>query len=130
MDWTGLEWNGMEWLLRNDDDWEENGWTHTFEGRWKKQKKGADWSSLPADERLRREEQRTKQQEAAERRARGEANIAPGHKRPLNSERRRANRRKPKWVNKSPVGVKQEHNSSGFGHRKLVQQEQQAADNY
>ena len=43
MDWTGLEWNGMEWLLRNDDDWEENGWTHTFEGRWKKNER--DYSS-------------------------------------------------------------------------------------
>lgn len=104
--------------------------TDSLQPKKKKQKKGADWSSLPADERLRREEQRTKQQEAAERRARGEANIAPGHKRPLNSERRRANRRKPKWVNKSPIGVKQEHNSSGFGHRKFVRQEQQAADNY
>ncbi|VEU42986.1 unnamed protein product [Pseudo-nitzschia multistriata] len=91
----------------------------------KKRKKAADWSHLPVEERLRREEQRKKQQEAADRRARGEA-ITPGHKRPLNSARRRANRRKPKWASKaSPArgapdisDYKRDHHSSGFHHRK------------
>lgn len=93
------------------------------EPKKKKRKKAADWSSLPAEERLRREEQRKKQQEAAERRARGES-IKPGHRRPLNSARRRANRRKPKWASKSPSNApdisdyKREHHSSGFLHRK------------
>lgn len=92
----------------------------------KKRKKEFDWSSLPAEERLRREEQRRKQQEAADLRARGE-DKTPGYKHPLNSERRRANKRKPKWKS-SPVtrtghsigGVKNEHDHSGYLHRKQV----------
>ena len=106
------------------------------EPKKKKQKKGADWSRLPAEERLRREEQRKKQEEAAERRALGKS-IKPGHKRPLNSERRRANRRKPKWGVKSPAaapvdsaGYKQEHHSSGFNIRKNRGVEQQATNDY
>ena len=89
----------------------------------KKRKKAVDWSSLTPEERLRREDQRKKQQEVAELKARGEY-IKPGHKRPLNSARRRANRRKPKWDRKAPSdrpdisGYKQEHHSSGFNHRK------------
>lgn len=58
----------------------------------KKKSKAKDWSHLPEEERKRREEQREKQVEAARLRASGE--IAPG-RHPLNSERRRANRRKP-----------------------------------
>lgn len=105
------------------------------EPKKKKQKKAPDWSSLPAEERLRREDQRRKQQEAAERKARGEA-IKPGHKRPLNSERRRANRRKPKWGIKSPSGApdiasyKQEHHSSGFVHRKTRHAQESTMNNY
>jgi hypothetical protein len=87
----------------------------------KKRKKEADWSSLTPEERLRREEQRRKQKEAGERRMRGE-DIKPGHKRPLNSARRRANRRKPKWKKPSSE-VKNEHNSSGYVHRKHGGQE-------
>ena len=84
----------------------------------KKRKKEADWSHLTPEERLRREEQRRKQKEAAERRARGE-DITPGHKRPLNSARRRANRRKPKWKkSSSSPQIKNEHNHSGYLHRK------------
>jgi hypothetical protein len=100
--------------------------TENLEQKKKKQKKDIEWSKLTVEERFRREEQRKKQQEAAERRARGEA-IAPGHKRPLNSERRRANRRKPKWISKpsSQDIEKFDHNSSGFSHRKLVKQDQQ-----
>ena len=96
----------------------------------RKTKAAPDWSSLPPEERLRREEQRRKQQEAAERRARGEQSIKPGHKRPLNSARRRANRRKPKWATKaSPArgapdisDYKKEHHSSGFFVRKRKHQ--------
>lgn len=88
----------------------------------KKGKKDVDWNNLTPEERLRREEQRRKQQEAAERRARGEGKT-PGYKHPLNSERRRANRRKPKWKNGSSssepkVVVKNEHNESGYFHRR------------
>lgn len=103
------------------------GSSDAIEPKKKKQKKGPDWSKLPAEERLRREDQRKKQQEAAERKARGE-DIKPGHKRPLNSERRRANRRKPKWAPKAPTGApdiktyKQEHHSSGFLVRKNPRQ--------
>lgn len=87
----------------------------------KKSKKDIDWSKLSAEERLRREEQRRKQKEAVERRAKGE-DKTPGYKHPLNSERRRANRRKPKWKNgtPSPGVVKNEHNHSGYHHRKEV----------
>merc|ERR1712166_1312520 len=100
--------------------------TENLEQKKKKRKKDIEWSKLTVEERFRREEQRKKQQEAAERRARGEA-IEPGHKRPLNSERRRANRRKPKWISKpsSQDIEKFDHNSSGFSHRKLVRQDQQ-----
>lgn len=87
----------------------------------KKSKKEVDWSNLSAEERLRREEQRRKQNEALERRANGE-DKTPGYKHPLNSERRRANRRKPKWKNGTPSSgvkvVKNEHNYSGYAHRK------------
>ena len=102
------------------------------EPKKKRRKKAVDWSSLTPEERLRREDQRRKQQEAAERRARGE-DIKPGHKRPLNSARRRANRRKPKWEKKAPAdrpdigNYKQEHHSSGFMHRKNRKQNQQQA---
>ncbi len=79
----------------------------------KKRKK--DWGDLPPEERLRREEQRQMQQEAAARRAKD-----PASKRhPLNSERRRANRRKPKWERKRPV--ENEHNLSGYHMRRLKQ---------
>ena len=55
------------------------------------------------------EEQRRKQKEAAQRRARGDKKD--GHRHPLNSERRRANRRKPKW--KKDLKATNEHNASG-----------------
>lgn len=57
----------------------------------KKKTKLKDLSHLPPDERARREKQREMQQEAADRRAAGD--VLTRH--PLNSERRRANRRKP-----------------------------------
>uniref|UniRef100_A0A7S2NYN5 Uncharacterized protein n=1 Tax=Leptocylindrus danicus TaxID=163516 RepID=A0A7S2NYN5_9STRA len=60
----------------------------------KKTKKMKDLSHLPAEERERREHQRQMQRLAAERRASGEGNNSK-HSHPLNSERRRANRRKP-----------------------------------
>jgi hypothetical protein len=92
----------------------------------------SDWSSLPLDERLRREDQRRRQQESLAARREEESNAAlasPGHlvkhKHPLNSERRRANRRKPKWTKSTPSGStkktekatsskQQVRNSSGF----------------
>jgi hypothetical protein len=90
----------------------------------KKQKsqKTADWSHLPTEERLRREEQRRKQVEAAERRERGEDLTSSGHKHPLNSQRRRANRRKPKWKKPTSLkgAIKNEHNSSGYLMRRTV----------
>ncbi|KAL3937586.1 MAG: hypothetical protein SGBAC_007344 [Bacillariaceae sp.] len=82
-------------------------------GKSKKKKTKIDWSSLPPEERLRRQEQRKKQQQAAERRATGEETRGP-HKHPLNSERRRANRRKPKWKNTFKREEKKNHHASGF----------------
>jgi len=58
----------------------------------KKKRKLKDLSHLPPDERKRREKQRKMQQEAAERRASGDQDMT---RHPLNSERRRANKRKP-----------------------------------
>jgi hypothetical protein len=83
-----------------------------------KKRKRDDWSGLPPEERLRREEQRRKQEEAAERRAKGETPPSK-HKHPLNSERRRANRRKPKWLKKQ-VENPNEHDISGFHMRKIT----------
>ncbi len=83
-----------------------------------KKRKQPDWSSLSSDERLRREEQRRLQQEAADRKNDEAANGS--HRHPLNSERRRANRRKPKWTQRkvdTPT-PKTTHNASGFHIRK------------
>ncbi|KAG7368714.1 hypothetical protein IV203_031457 [Nitzschia inconspicua] len=97
----------------------------------KKRKKQIDWSSLTPEERLRREEQRRRQTEAAERRALGGDTTAPGHRRPLNSARRRANRRKPKWKKAShSLDTKNEHNSSGYQFRKHVGEHQPEAEAY
>lgn len=87
----------------------------------KKRRKGgkelADLSKLPPDERMRREEQRRLQQEAAEARKSGDASSKFKHA--LNSERRRANRRKPKWESKSQTAPN-EHDSSGYHMRKIT----------
>lgn len=82
----------------------------------KKRKK--DWDSLPPEERLRREEQRRLQKEAAELRAKAGEISGSKQRHPLNSERRRANRRKPKW-GKNSAGLVKEHHSSGFHMRKM-----------
>ena len=92
-----------------------------------RRRKGADvdWSSLPPDEFLRREEQRRKQKEAAERRASTDdsKNTNNNFRHPLNSERRRANRRKPKWssrrIESSGINIgKVDHNTSGYQARR------------
>ncbi|ACI65217.1 predicted protein [Phaeodactylum tricornutum CCAP 1055/1] len=82
----------------------------------KRRRKGGeiDLSKLSPEERLRREDQRRRQQEAADRAARAPS----GHSHPLNSERRRANRRKPKWSRKQAVAVGNEHDSSGYHMRR------------
>lgn len=95
-------------------------------GKCKKRKKKVDWSTLPADERLRREEQRRLQKEAARRRSNAETGVGI-HKHPLNSERRRANRRKPKWKNTFKVEEKKNHNASGFLARRDSGQRQKLA---
>ena len=69
----------------------------------KKRKKVKDLSHLPPEERARREEQRRLQKEAQARRAAGE--VLTRH--PLNSERRRANRRKPGRAGKIALMKKQ-----------------------
>lgn len=79
-------------------------------------KRKRDWSHLTPDERLRREEQRQKQKEATEQRAKGGNSNAKRH--PLNSERRRANRRKPKWERKHLA--ENEHDTSGYHMRKIT----------
>ena len=86
----------------------------------RKRSQSADTSRLPPEERLRREEQRRLQKEAAEARANGTtgtASMKKKHKHPLNSERRRANRRKPKWEAGRPAI--NEHDSSGYHMRKI-----------
>ena len=100
----------------------------------KKRKRGkpVDLSSMTPEERMRREDQRRKQKEAEERR-----NL-PGysnkkHKHPLNSERRRANRRKPKWNRKlqpqqpNNGGYQGEvgngHDTSGYHMRRVTKRE-------
>ena len=88
-----------------------------------KKKKKQDWSSLSPEERMRREEQRRLQKEAADRRQREAISgkgTNKGYKHPLNSERRRANRRKPKWDRKRLQDAPpNEHDTSGFHMRKL-----------
>lgn len=68
--------------------------TDTPTPKRKRRKKDVDWSTLQPEEKKRREHQRKMQEEAAKRRASGEGTNS-GHKHPLNSERRRANKRKP-----------------------------------
>jgi hypothetical protein len=81
----------------------------------RRNKNAVDWSKLPAEERMRREDQRRLQEEAVARRESGEK--AP-HKHPLNSERRRANRRKPKWAARVNRNAGNEHDTSGFHMRR------------
>ena len=89
----------------------------------KRRKKGppVDVSSLPPEERARREEQRRKQKEAAERR---EAGLVDPNRHPLNSERRRANRRKPSQnmliaqAKKDKLAERGKFNAVGFQMRK------------
>ena len=82
----------------------------------RKRKQQVDEDTLTPEERLRREEQRRLQREAAERRARGE-DKSTGHRHSLNSERRRANRRKSKWKTAKRLDGNT-HNISGFKVRK------------
>lgn len=91
----------------------------------KKKRKLKDLSHLPPDERKRRERQRKMQQEAAERRASGEQDMT---RHPLNSERRRANRRKPGRAGKIVALKKQtrenqrnsrEYNAGGYTMRHM-----------
>jgi hypothetical protein len=92
----------------------------------KRRRRGApvDVTGLTPEERLRREEQRKMQKEAVERRTSGgEGEDTAGKKflHPLNSERRRANKRKPKWMPRKVFANsdKIEHNASGFHVRKM-----------
>ena len=108
----------------------------------KKRRKGGavvDLTKLSPEERMRREEQKRLQQEAAKAREVDRAGIismsttatsgvstgkSKQHKHPLNSERRRANRRKPKWEPKSSSSAHaappNEHDSSGYHMRKIT----------
>jgi len=90
----------------------------------KKKRKWKDLSNLPPEERERRERQRIMQMEAAVRRANGDTDNT---RHPLNSERRRANRRKPGRTGKIALLKKQsklkqeylrEFNASGFHMRR------------
>jgi hypothetical protein len=96
-------------------------------------------STLPPEERMRREEQRRMQQEAAAVAMTARTSTttppqlssssssspapAPAHQHPLNSERRRANRRKPKWEPKSFRKKPNEHDTSGYHMRKITKSE-------
>ena len=91
--------------------------------RKKRRKKGppVDLGALPPEERRRREEQRAMQREAAERRAGG---LVDPDRHPLNSERRRANRRKPgkaaliAQAKKEQMAEKGKFNAFGYQKRK------------
>lgn len=112
-----------EALLKGADDG-QNKQAETEAGSKKRKRRrgAADLSGLTPEERLRREEQRKMQTEAAERRANGEEDASSSKfKHPLNSERRRANKRKPKWAPKRSLSNadKVEHNTSGFQVRKF-----------
>eukprot|EP00538_Stauroneis_constricta_P011639 CAMPEP_0119561480 /NCGR_PEP_ID=MMETSP1352-20130426/17761_1 /TAXON_ID=265584 /ORGANISM="Stauroneis constricta, Strain CCMP1120" /LENGTH=360 /DNA_ID=CAMNT_0007609695 /DNA_START=57 /DNA_END=1139 /DNA_ORIENTATION=+ len=98
----------------------------------KGKKRKADWSALSPEERLRREEQRRLQKEAAERLSQQGTTASKGYKHPLNSERRRANRRKPKYKKRGSdqseqnfSEYKKDHHTSGFLHRKNNRQDDQ-----
>ena len=95
-------------------------------GKKKGKKRKVDWSTLPPGERARREKQREMQQEAKRRREAGEVDET---RHPLNSERRRANRRKPGRAGKIAAlvraerakkkeGVLASYNASGYMMRK------------
>jgi hypothetical protein len=103
-----------------DEDTKKRGAPGSSDGQSsasKRRKKNAvDWSKLPAEERMRREDQRRLQEEAVARRENGEK-AAP-HKHALNSERRRANRRKPKWAARINRNAGNEHDTSGFHMRR------------
>jgi hypothetical protein len=95
----------------------------------KKKRKLKDLSHLLPAERERREQQRLMQIEAAKRRANGEVDKT---RHPLNSERRRANRRKPGRIGKivllkKEAKEKQENlkmfNASGFHMRRAKKEE-------
>ena len=92
----------------------------------KGKKNKVDWSTLPPEERARREKQREMQQEAKRRREAGEVDET---RHPLNSERRRANRRKPGRAGKIAAlvrgerakkkeGVLAAYNASGYTMRR------------
>jgi hypothetical protein len=102
---------------RSAENLDKKGANHqseTLSSSEKKRKR--DLSHLTPEERLRREEQRQKQKEAIERRAKGGNSNIMRH--PLNSERRRANRRKPKWERKR--FIENEHNTSGYHMRTIT----------
>ncbi|KAL3789607.1 hypothetical protein HJC23_003156 [Cyclotella cryptica] len=82
----------------------------------KSKRKIKDLSDLPPEEIARREKQRQLQKEAAERRVNGEEPNT--HRHPLNSERRRANRRKP--AHRKSGSKKGEFNSVGYRMRRGV----------
>ena len=92
----------------------------------KGKKSKVDWSTLTPEERARREKQREMQQEAKRRREAGEVDET---RHPLNSERRRANRRKPGRAGKIAAlvrgerakkkeGVLAAYNASGYTMRR------------
>ena len=93
----------------------------------KKKRTVKDLSHLPKEERERREKQREMQKLAAERRAMN-TNQNSKHAHPLNSERRRANRRKPgkslkmaimrKEAKERKIGLGQ-YNAYGYNMRKI-----------
>jgi len=68
-----------------------------------REKKKKEWFDLPPEERERREQQRQRQIEVARQRAAGEIDMS---RHPLNSERRRANRRKPGRMGKIAAMVR------------------------
>jgi hypothetical protein len=100
-----------------DEDTKKRGAPGSSDGQSsgsKKRRKNAavDWNNLPAEERMRREDQRRLQEEAVARGENGEK-AAP-YKHAFNLERRRANRRKPKWAARVNRNAGNKYDTSGF----------------
>ena len=74
----------------------------------KKKVTSSDWSQLPPEERIRREQQRARQIEVAKLRESGQLVVSSNHRHPLNSQRRRANRRKPGKIGLLAQTIKQQ----------------------
>jgi hypothetical protein len=102
----------------------------------RRRKPEVDETKLSPEERIRREEQRRLQSIARmnqtnlvndnqqhQQVSSSSNELKSKHRHPLNSERRRANRRKPKWESIKKGGTPNEHDTSGYYMRKVTKNE-------